>query len=119
MVAENEITARSASELACNRALRIVSLHGPGLQMAGTNNAISTGPYNPCGLWSDALWDHPDKPDGIAYQSRHDSSELCLAVFERPGLEFQVIQSRALAAMAKEVGALLDKYGKSLVPAPE
>jgi hypothetical protein len=41
--------------------------------VVGTNNAISTGPNEPCGLWSGALWDHPNE---IAYQSRHDSNAL-------------------------------------------
>ena len=119
MVAASEIAARAATGLVCRRVLRVVTQHGPGLQMVGTNNAISTGPYNPCGLWSDALWDHANQPDGIAYRSRHDSSEICLALFERPGLELEVLQTRALAAMPREIGAMLDRYGKSLIPAPD
>jgi hypothetical protein len=51
------------SELVCRRDLRVVTLYGSVLQAVGTDNAISTGPYEPCGLWSDAFWDHPDQPD--------------------------------------------------------
>ena len=72
MVAAAEIEGRAIADLVGSRVLRVVRLYGTGLQAVGTDNAISTGPYAPCGLWSDALWDHPDKPDGIAYQSRHD-----------------------------------------------
>jgi hypothetical protein len=116
MVAASDITDRAATELACRRDLRVVKLYGSGLQAVGTDNAISTGPYGPCGLWSDALWDHPDHPDGIAYQSRQDSNEICLALFERPDLTFDIRSTRPLTAMLHEVAALLDAYGKSLSP---
>ena len=116
MVATSDITERAASELTCRREVRVVTLYGSGLSAVGTDNAISTGPYGPCGLWSDALWDHPDHPDGIAYQSRHDSNEICLALFERPDLTFDIKSTRPLTAMLHEVAALLDAYGKSLSP---
>lgn len=83
MVAMNDIVSRSVSVLSCQRSLRVVRMHGAGLQAVGTDNAISTGPYGPCGLWANALGAHPDQPDGIAYQSRHDSGEICVALFER------------------------------------
>lgn len=116
MVAAADITERAATELTCNRALRVVRLYGSGLQTLGTDNAISTGPYEPCGLWSDALWDHPEQPDGIAYQSRHDSSELCLALFERNDMQLLVGRTKPLPSILKEIAALLDRYGKSLSP---
>ncbi|MGO4573308.1 RES family NAD+ phosphorylase [Microvirga sp. 2TAF3] len=117
MVATSEITDRAATELACRRELRVVKLYGSGLQAVGTDNAISTGPYEPCGLWSDALWDHPDQLDGIAYQSRHESNQICLALFERPDMAFDIRSTTPLTAMLHEVAALLDAYGKSLSPA--
>jgi RES domain len=118
MVAASDIADRSASELVCRRALRVVKLHGKGLQALGTDNAVSTGPYEPCGRWSDALWDHADQPDGIAYLSRHDPGERCLALFQRPGLAFVIKATRPLTAMLHEVAALLETYGKSLSPSP-
>jgi hypothetical protein len=117
MVSTSEIMDRAATELACRRELRIVKLYGSGLQVVGTDNAISTGPYGPCGLWADALWDHPDQPDGIAYQSRHDSTEICLALFDRPDLTFDIRSTKPLTAMLHEIAAFLDAHGKSLSPA--
>ncbi len=99
MVATAEIADRAAAELTCRRAVRVVKLYGAGLQTVGTDNAISTGPYEPCGLWSDALWSHSDSPDGIAYQSRHDSNELCIALFQRPDMEFEIKATRPLMTM--------------------
>jgi len=116
MVSMSEIRQRSATILTCSRPLRVVRMHGTGLQGLGTDNAISTGPYEPCGLWADALWDHGDRADGIAYQSRHDSGEICLALFERPDVTFRPGASSALSAMLGEVANLLDGYGKSLAP---
>jgi RES domain len=116
MVAASEITDRAATELVCRRDLRVVTLFGSGLQAVGTDNAISTGPDGPCGLWSDALWEHPDQPDGMAYQSRHDLSELCLALFERPDMTLKIRSTRPLPTMLHEIAALLDGYGKSLSP---
>lgn len=118
MIALSEITSRSAAQLACTRDLRLVTMHGPGLQSLGTDNAISTGPYEPCGLWADALWDHPDKPDGIAYLSRHDPGQICFAVFERTPMEFAVNRTQPLASMLSEVARMLEGYGKSIAPAP-
>lgn len=76
MVAMSEITTRSASTLTCDRDLGVVAMRGPGLQALGADNAISIGPYDPCGAWADALWDHPERPDGIVYLARHDPNEV-------------------------------------------
>jgi hypothetical protein len=116
MVSMTEITTRAISELSCIRPLRIVRMHGTGLQALGTDNAVSTGPYEPCGLWVDALWDHADQPDGLAYQSRHDSSEICLALFERSDMAFDRKGMLPLSGILKEIAAILEVYGKSLSP---
>ena len=47
MVAMSEITPRSAMKLIYDRDLRVVTTHGTGLLAIGTDNAISTGPYDP------------------------------------------------------------------------
>lgn len=114
MVAQREIVIRSVTEITSRTALRMVTMHGSGLQALGTDNSISTGPHEPCGAWADALWDHPDKPDGIAYLSRHDPGEVCLAVFERKEIAFDVQATLSLTAMQGEIAALLDRYCKSL-----
>ena len=114
MVAMTDIVGRSVSGLVSDRPLRIVRLYGSGLQTVGTDNSISTGPYESCGLWSDALWDHPGRPDGLAYQSRHDSSEVCLAIFEKAGVRLKAKGTHSLSSMLGDVAAVLDSYGKSV-----
>ena len=116
MVSERELVSRSVTELASRAALRMVMMHGAGLQALGTDNSISTGPYEPCGAWADALWNHPEEPDGIAYLSRYDPGEICIAVFERKQIAFNVKATHPLMAKQAEIAALLDRYGKSLSP---
>ena len=81
MVAHADIETRATSVLRCRRDLRVVRLHGAGLQILGLDNSISTGPYEPCGAWADALWAHPEAPDGLAFRSRHDPDEILLCDF--------------------------------------
>ena len=101
-----------------SRVLRFARLHGTGLQQIGCDNAISTGPYEPCGAWADALWAHPSAPDGIAFQSRHDSSEICLALFERPDLGLTAGSPTALIDQLPTISNLLGAYGKSITGLP-
>lgn len=114
MVAYHDVVSRASSELRCPRDLRLVDLHGAGLQQLGLDNAISTGPYGPCGAWADALWAHPEAPDGIAYHSRHDPREICLAIFERPGLKFTAAPAAPLLDQLPNLAAILGAYCKSI-----
>jgi hypothetical protein len=49
----------------------------------------------------------------LAYQSRHNSSEICLALFERAGFQLLPKETQSLSSMFDEIAALLDSYGKS------
>jgi len=114
----SEIRDRSLSTLHAGRDLRLVSATGSDLSRLGTTAALSTGPYDPCGAWSDALFDHPVVPDGILFFSRHNPDEPCMALFDRTDLEFVISSTTPLPTMLTEVGALLDRHGKSLFGAP-
>ena len=118
MVAYREVASRATSELSCPRELRLAQLHGAGLQQLGCDNSISTGPYDPCGAWADAPWTHPDVPDGIAYQSRHDPREICLAIFERPDLKFVAAPAVPLLNQLPSLASILIGYGKSIAGQP-
>ena len=110
-----EITVRAMSVLALSRPVWLVEMHGPGLQALGTDNAITTGPYDLAGAWADALHGHPDEPDGIAYASRHDPDQLCIALFSRPKTGLEVMSGPTpLVDLRDEVAGLLRRYGKGL-----
>lgn len=117
-VSYNDIKQRSLSILQATRDLRLVKAMGENLSRLGTTAAISTGPYNPCGEWSDALFDHPEEPDGILFASRHNPDEPCIALFEKPDITLDEIKSTPLPDLLSEVGALLDRHGKSVFGAP-
>jgi hypothetical protein len=67
------------------RELILVRLGGPGLARLGATAEVVRGglPYDCAQAWSEALWGHPVRPDGIAYTARHDDDELCYALFDR------------------------------------
>ena len=97
--------------------MRLVEMRGPGLQLLGVDNSITTGPYGPCGLWADALFAHPDEPDGIAYASRHDPDQVCVALFSRPDVALEVASdSVPLSEMPGDIARVLRRYGKGLEP---
>jgi RES domain len=118
MVSYSAVAARASSDIRSIRDLRLVRLYGRGLQQVGCDNAISTGPYEPCGAWADALWRHPERPDGIAYQSRHDSSEICLVLFERSDLGLKAGSPERLVDQLPMISNLLSAYGKSMTGVP-
>jgi hypothetical protein len=115
MISLAEIATRSLAVLAISRDIRLVRMHGAGLQALGLDNAITTGPYEPCGVWADALFQHRDRPDGIAYVSRHDPEQICVALFERPDIALTVARdSVPLTQLIPDVAAALRRYGKGL-----
>jgi hypothetical protein len=65
-------------------------------------------------LWSRALWEHGDKPDGILYRPRHDDSALSVAVYDRAKDGLAVVGDRSLAEDAQGLARLLRRYGLGL-----
>jgi hypothetical protein len=118
MVGYADIAARASCVIRSGRDLRIVRLHGSGLQQVGCDNAVSTGPYDACGAWADALWEHSERPDGLVYQSRHDSGELCIALFERTDLKLTADPQTPLLDQLSTVSTVLGRYRKSIVGVP-
>jgi hypothetical protein len=113
-VAQNYIRLRCVTELTLSRDLRLVDMRGRGLSRIGTTNAISTGPYAPCWTWSDYLYSHRDKPDGIAYPSRHSPLQICYAIFERSDLSVTRGEPMPLGDMLPEIRRILRHYHKIL-----
>jgi hypothetical protein len=110
-----DIAARNVAVLELLRPFRLVEFTGLGLSMLGLDASIFTGPYAPCGLWADALFDHPERPDGLIYRSRHNPQETCFALFERDDAMLVLRNSRPLAEFSAEIGAILDAAGKAVV----
>ena len=44
---------------------------------------MTNGSYDVARIWSRVIHDHHAVPDGIAYRSKHDDDETCIALFDR------------------------------------
>src|ERR1022692_3804102 len=97
------------------RELRLVPVHGSRLARVGvTAEMASGGNCVGCRLWSRALWERADKPDGILFRSRHDDSALCVAVYDRARDGLAIVRDHSLAEDSQQMARLLRRYGLGL-----
>ncbi|MFK2893746.1 RES family NAD+ phosphorylase [Dyella flagellata] len=62
----------------------VANLTGAHLKvLGGTNDISSEVPYDTTQLWSQAIYQHPDKLVGLAYISRHLNTHRAYALFDR------------------------------------
>jgi hypothetical protein len=63
----------------------VIRRGGPSLAILGaTAEVVHAGlPYDTPQAWSKALFEHPVRPNGIAYYASHDDEALCYAIFDR------------------------------------
>lgn len=74
VLVESDLRRRVLSPISC-KSIVCVDLTGRGLRQLSCDNRIATEkPYRTTGLWSRAIFEHPQKPAGIVYLSRHNSS---------------------------------------------
>ena len=97
------------------RELRLAPIHGKSLARLGvTAEQASGSDYERSQLWSRALWEHSDRPDGVLYRSRHDDSALCVAVFDRAKDSLAIVRDDSLAEVPRQLARLLRTYGLGL-----
>ena len=109
---------RRFAEISFARPLRLVDLTSAGLAVLGADARVCTGgDYTVSQLWSLALWQHPDQPDGILYRSRHDPSLSCAAIFDRVDDETSERDFGSLTEPRHRLllASLLDRYEFGLV----
>jgi hypothetical protein len=115
ILALDDLAGRSIATVEARRDLRLVPIHGPSLARLGVTAELASGSdYAASRLWSRALWEHSDKPDGILYRSRHDDSPLCVAVYDRARDGLAVVGEHALTEDAQQLARLLRRYGLGL-----
>jgi hypothetical protein len=69
------------SEIKPKIPLKITDITGKALTQIGADERLSTGDYLISRIWANAIFNHPDKPDGILYRSRHDGDRFCCGLF--------------------------------------
>jgi len=74
---------RNLFKITSDRPLVLADATGPGLAQMGTDSRISSGDYEDCRTWGQAIWEHPQCVDGIRYRSRHDDSVYSIGLFDR------------------------------------
>jgi hypothetical protein len=115
ILALDDLAARSIATLEVRRDLRLVPIHGSSLARLGvTTELASGGDYAASRLWSRALWEHNNKPDGILYRSRHDDSALSVALYDRAKHGLAVVGDRSLSEDAQQLARLLKRYDLGL-----
>ena len=117
LVSLSEIRARAVSTLTLERETALADLTGAGLSRHGLDARFQSGPFERCGQWADALFDHPARPAGLLYPSRFDPSQGCVALFQRRSTRIRAAEPMPLADMLADVASALDRYGKALDPA--
>jgi hypothetical protein len=115
IVALDDLDGRSVATVEVRRALRLVPIHGSNLARLGVTAELAAGSdYVGSQLWSRALWEHIDQPDGILYRSRHDDSALCVAVYDRAKDGLAIVGDDSLTEDSRLLARLLGRYGLGL-----
>jgi hypothetical protein len=115
ILALDDLAGRSIATVEVRRDLRLVPIHGPSLARLGVTAELASGnDYATSQLWSRALWEHGNQPDGILYRSRHDDSALCAAVYDRAKDGLVMVQDQSLADDPQVLARLVRRYGLGL-----
>lgn len=109
-ISKKELQERLVAILRPKRTLRFIDLVAKGSQMRlGLDGRICTGSYTVSQAWSDALREHPVKPDGILFPSRHELNVPSCAIFEtaKDDLEWERWGTLDEPALAADLAILL------------
>jgi hypothetical protein len=110
-----DLEIRNMTVLENDAPLRLVKAYGEGLSLLGTTAALSTGGYREARRYSLDLWDHPDRPDGLIYSSRHNPAHLCAAIFNRTHATFSRVRTEPLLSDERRIRDVLTAHGKSII----
>jgi hypothetical protein len=108
---------RCLSVLSPQRDLILVDLSGAGLTIIGADARLTTGIYSLSQSWSQALYNHADRIDGLYYRSRFDPSRFCIALYDDRVNPAELNEERITAnnlldrSFEPELQQILDEYG--------
>ena len=120
LIEEDAIRERSLAVIRLE-AVPFVDLTGDGLRRISCDNRIATEvPYRTTSLWSRALFEHPRKPAGIIYRSRHNPKLKCIAIFSSFSGKLKLLESTNLLGRTLRSWTVrpLDRYDLSILPSP-
>lgn len=110
------VNSKALAILQTLRELNLIKLRGTGLGRLGATAEVVHGvPYTVSQEWSNALYNHPCRPQGIAYSGRHDDEAVCYALFDRGSV--CVAESSRIVDVAQDwFWELANKYGVGIAP---
>lgn len=120
LIEEESIRERSLAVIHLE-SVALVDLTGDGLRRISCDNRIATEvPYPTTSLWSRALFEHPRKPAGIIYRSRHNPKLKCIAIFSTFSRKLKLLESTNLLGRSLRSWTVdqLDRYNLSILPSP-
>jgi hypothetical protein len=98
------------------RPLDLVDLTAQGLSQLTADDRLTSGDdYGLSQRWAQALWAHPDQPDGLVYRARHDPSKEAVAIFDRASPTLRLRRLRRILDDQAHLAQILDRYGFALV----
>jgi len=107
---------RNFFKITSDRPLVLADATGAGLVQMGIDARISSGDYEYCRIWGQAIWEHPQAVDGIRYRSRHDDSVYSIGLFDRVESHLQEENSGNLFDdHPLLLGKILDHYNYDLI----
>lgn len=112
------LAARAITEVAMDK-VRLARAYGAGLPSLGQTAIISASiGYDDSQAFSRRVFEHRDQVDGIAYFSRHDNEQLCIALFDRAERALKTPAGAVGEPMSKApwLDAMLDRYRIGLAP---
>jgi len=104
---------RAWTEFATVRAFRLMKLYDEGLFWHGTDASISAMPsYSKSQQVALAAFREGADLDGVAYRSRHDNGELCIALFDRvTSSDLDVRRTQLFHEQPHICDSLMARYG--------
>jgi len=113
LVPRTLVQQKGVSRVRFIKSLRLIDLvSSGGLARIGAEGSLSSGSgYKNSQRWSKALLDHPEKPDGIYYRSRHDPSRTACALYDHCASAVEVVgPARSWNDDPVLLGRILDHY---------
>lgn len=112
-LAWSDIVQREVSVLRLTRPVRVMPIRGHHLGQLRATAAVASGPYSVSRRWSEALhqWRDAGGPlDGLLYPSRHDDTQLCLALFDRAASAVEIVSTASLGTRREDILRLRRRY---------
>ena len=115
-VTSNFLRIRCFCRIVSTEEIRLVNLtSGASMAWLGVNGSLNSGDRSTAQRWSQAVFQHPDKPDGILYVTRHDPQQVAVALFDRAQCKVYVSNRQEIldptGGVAVEIDQVLREYG--------